>query len=95
MEDACLLTSELSELYRNLCKLKNGRTGSYISNFTEPGLRIAVIKNEEQYSFAVHFVFEMANGHLKSRKVCSVSTEQEYDVFLDELKALVEKYPEK
>ena len=94
-EDACLLTYELSEVYDELCKLKDGQTGSYISDFMEPYLRIVVLKNEDQYSIAVHYVFDTTDGIWKTWKVNSTVTANEYTLLLDEFKMLVDKYPQK
>ena len=94
-EDACLLTYELSELYEELHKLSDAQTGSYISDFMEPYLHIAVLKNDDLYSIAVHFVFDTTDGVWKEWKVCSTATASEYNCLLEELKSLVDKYPQK
>ena len=94
-EDACLLTYELSELYEELHKLSDAQTGSYISDFMEPYLHIAVLKSDDLYSIAVHFVFDTTDGVWKEWKVCSTATASEYNCLLEELKSLVDKYPQK
>lgn len=40
-KDACLLSCELLDLYKELCVLRDIQSGSYISDFMEPYLRIA------------------------------------------------------
>lgn len=92
-KDACLLSYELLNLYKELYALRDIQTGSYISDFMEPYLRIAVLKNADQYSFTVQFVFDTADSSWKEWKVCAVVTTDEYNRLLNELKLLVKKYP--
>ena len=93
-KDACLLTSELSDLYETMRSLQELETGSYISDFLEPYLQIAILKIDGQYAFAVHFVYD-TEEKWKEWEICSQVSESEYSGFLEELKALVKKFPQK
>ena len=53
------------------------------------------LKNEDQYSFAVHFAFDTTDSSWKEWKVCATVTADEYNRLLNELKLLVKKYPPK
>ena len=94
-KDACILSYELLDLYKELCALRDIQTGSYISGFMGPYLRIAALKNEDQYSFAIHFAFDTTDNSWKEWKVCATVTADEYNRLLNELKLLVKKYPPK
>ncbi len=94
-KDACLLTYELADLEENLSKIIDGSESSYISDFMEPYLKIAMAKSDEKIVFIFHFVYDTQDGIWRERKICQSLSYEEAKLISDELKKLIINYPER
>lgn len=94
-KEACLLTYELADLKENLSKIIDGSESSYISDFMEPYLKIAVAKSDEKIVLIFHFAHDTLAGIWKDRKICQSLSYEEAKRIRDDLKELIANYPEK
>lgn len=94
-KDVCLLTYELADLEENLSKIIDGLEYSYISDFTEPFLKIAVAKSDESIVLIFHVVYDTLDSIWKERKICQSLSYEEAKLIRDDLKKLITNYPER
>ncbi len=93
--DACLLTYELQELIKAMERILNKEDDTYISDFMEPYLKVAIARAEEKVVFAIQYVYDTTDGKWKKRTVSSVMDEDTAMQALHELTALHKTYPER
>ena len=94
-QDACLLTGELRDLWEQIDRLKTCGTASYISDYMEPYLQVALLKAEGQILCAIQFVYDTAGAEWKRWRICSRLTQEELEAFCDELETMVREFPER
>lgn len=94
-KDACLLTDELADFEKNMLHIVEGSEDSYISDFMEPYLKIAIAKCEEKIMLIFHFVYDTLDGIWKERKICQLLSYEEAKLILNDLKELINNYPKR
>lgn len=91
--DACLQTGELSEVTDVLSDIIDGNDNSYISDFLEPYLQVAIARVGEQIVFQLHFVYDAAEHVWRERKIVSSLDINKSKEILRSLQKMAEKYP--
>ena len=92
--EPCILTNELEEIIVQLTSILKGEENCYISNFTEPYLKISVEKTET-IAITIDFSHITINREYLRHTICtSLSIEQAFTM-LDELKQTLNKYPQR
>lgn len=94
-EDASLLTYELADLKEAFYSIIEGDKNSFISDFLEPYLKIAIVKMEEKIIFTLHFVYDTLNHDWKTREITSVLSKEESIEIYQDLQNMCDLYPEK
>ena len=94
-KDACLLTYEFEDLYEGFLNVLAGKESLYISDFTEPYLKIAIATADERIVFGMGFVYEANKSVWKSRKVSEVFTKEKAEEIVEELRFMLSRFPQR
>lgn len=94
-KEACLLTTELIELYEEFDKILQGKETSYISDFLELYFKLCFLRHENSVIVVLHFVYDTQDGIWKTRRVMKILSPEAATEILDKLKELSNLFPER
>lgn len=84
---------DLREITESLEEIMEGKEEIYVSEFMEPNLQFVMAQVDEKILFVIQFVYDESGEVWKKRKLAVQLSHEEAVAVLDDLKALVKKYP--
>ncbi len=91
--DPSIETYDLREIKESLEEIIDGKDEVYVSEFMEPNLQFVIARLDEKIALTIQFVYDESSDVWKKRKMAVLLTQEEATAVLDDLKALVKKYP--
>lgn len=92
-QDPSLDTYDLREITESLEEIIDGKEEVYVSEFMEPNLQFVMARLDEKIALTIQFVYDESGEVWKKRKMAVLLLREEATAVLDDLKALVRKYP--
>ncbi len=92
-DDEGLMAADLEEITESLEDIIEGKETSYIFDFMETNLQLAMAKFDKKIGFIFQFIYDVRTRASKTRKIAVLLSHEEAMAVLDEFKAWVKKYP--
>ncbi len=92
-DDEGLMAADLEEITESLEDIIEGKEASYIFDFMETNLQLAMAKFDKKIGFIFQFIYDVRTRASKTRKIAVLLSHEEAMAVLDEFKAWVKKYP--